>query len=58
MPLKKWEALSKEEQLNIFPTGVLRQVEQDEYCDMYAKIIAAAQGKGPKITQDDFVKKM
>jgi len=58
MPLKKWEALSKEEQLNVFPTGVLRQVEQDEYCDMYAKIIAAAQGKGPKITQDDFAKKI
>jgi 2-oxoglutarate ferredoxin oxidoreductase subunit beta len=58
MPLKKWEALSEEEQLNIFPTGVLRQVEQDEYCDMYAKIIAAAQGKGPKITQDDFAKKI
>lgn len=58
MPLKKWEALSKEEQLNVFPTGVLRQVEQDEYCDMYAKIIAAAQGTGPKITQDDFAKKI
>ncbi|MCJ7766651.1 MAG: 2-oxoglutarate ferredoxin oxidoreductase subunit beta, partial [Thiovulaceae bacterium] len=58
LPLKKWEALPPEEQLNIFPTGVLREVEQDEYCDMYAKIMAAAQGKGPKITQDDFEKKI
>jgi 2-oxoglutarate ferredoxin oxidoreductase subunit beta len=58
MPLKKWEALSKEEQLNIFPTGVLRQVEQEEYCDMYAQIQLAAQGKRAKITQDDFAKKI
>ncbi|MGM4247104.1 hypothetical protein NA784_23890, partial [Salmonella sp. NW245] len=58
LPLKKWEALSEEEQLNIFPTGVLREVEQEEYCDMYAEIQKAAQGQRPKITQDDFEKKI
>jgi len=58
MPLKKWEALSDEEKLNIFPTGVLREVEQEEYCDMYKEIQDAAQGKRAKITQDDFAKKI
>ena len=57
-PLKKWEALSEEEQMNVFPTGVLREVEQEEYCDMYAQIIEAAQGKRAKITQNDFAKKI
>jgi 2-oxoglutarate/2-oxoacid ferredoxin oxidoreductase subunit beta len=57
-PMKKWDALSEEEQLNVFPTGVLREVEQDEYCDMYAQIQEAAQGKRAKITQDDFAKKI
>lgn len=57
-PLKKWEALSEEEQLNVFPTGVLREVEQEEYCDMYAQIIQAAQGKRKAITQNDFAKKI
>ncbi len=57
-PLKKWEALSEEEQMNVFPTGVLREVEQEEYCDMYAQIIEAAQGKRAKISQDDFAKKI
>ena len=54
---KKYDELSEEEQLNKLPTGVLRQVEQAEYCDLYEKVIAAAQG-GKKITQDDFVKKI
>ena len=58
MPLKKWEALPEEEKMNIFPTGVLRQVEQPEYCDMYAEIIKSAQGKRAKLTQDDFAKKI
>jgi 2-oxoglutarate ferredoxin oxidoreductase subunit beta len=58
MPVKKWEALSEEEKLNVFPTGVLRDVEQEEYCDMYAEIQKAAQGERPKITQDDFEKKI
>ncbi|MBU1884375.1 2-oxoglutarate ferredoxin oxidoreductase subunit beta [bacterium] len=57
-PLKKWEALSEEEQMNVFPTGVLREVEQEEYCDMYAQIQSAAQGKRKAITQNDFAKKI
>ncbi|WP_457743991.1 2-oxoglutarate ferredoxin oxidoreductase subunit beta [Sulfurimonas sp.] len=59
MPLKKWEALEDPiEKENLLPTGVLRQVEQEEYCDMYKEIQAAAQGKRAKITQDDFEKKI
>ena len=58
IPLKKWEALTPEEQLNKFPTGVLREVVQPEYCDMYEMVIEAAQGKRGKITQDDFAKKI
>jgi 2-oxoglutarate ferredoxin oxidoreductase subunit beta len=58
LPLKKWEALSEEEQLNVFPTGVLREVEQEEYCEMYAEIQKAAKGERAKITQDDFEKKI
>ncbi|MFA6138690.1 MAG: 2-oxoglutarate ferredoxin oxidoreductase subunit beta [Sulfurimonas sp.] len=58
IPVKKWEALSPEEQLNKLPTGVLREVEQAEYCDLYDMVIAAAQGKRGKITQDDFAKKI
>jgi len=54
---KKYDELSEEEQLNKLPTGVLRQVEQDEYCELYDRVIAAAQG-GKKITQDDFKKKI
>ncbi len=59
LPLKKWEALEDPiEKENILPTGVLREVEQEEYCDMYAEIQKAAQGQRPKITQDDFEKKI
>ena len=59
MPLKKWEALEDGiEKENLLPTGVLRQVEQEEYCDMYAEIQKAAQGQRAKITQDDFEKKI
>lgn len=54
---KKYDELSEEEQLNKFPTGILRQVEQDEYCELYDRVIAAAQG-GKKITRDDFAKKI
>jgi 2-oxoglutarate/2-oxoacid ferredoxin oxidoreductase subunit beta len=40
LPKKKYDALSEEEQLNILPTGILKQdTEADEYCDMYAEII-------------------
>ena len=58
MPMKKYNALEEDEKINLFPTGVLRQVEQEEYTEMYAKIIASHQGNGAKITQNDFVKKI
>lgn len=59
LPLKKWEALEDEvEKENILPTGVLREVEQEEYCDMYREIQMAAQGQRAKITQADFEKKI
>jgi len=59
MPVKKWNALEDgPEKENILPTGVLREVEQEEYCEMYKEIQDAAQGKRPKITQDDFEKKI
>jgi 2-oxoglutarate ferredoxin oxidoreductase subunit beta len=59
MPLKKWEALEDgPEKENLLPTGVLREVEQEEYCEMYAEIQKAAQGQRAKISQDDFEKKI
>ncbi|KIM10815.1 MAG: 2-oxoglutarate ferredoxin oxidoreductase subunit beta [Sulfuricurvum sp. PC08-66] len=58
LPLKKWEELPAEEKMNKFPTGVLREVVQPEYCDMYAQIQAAAQGKRAVLTQNDFAKKI
>jgi 2-oxoglutarate ferredoxin oxidoreductase subunit beta len=54
---KKYDAMSEEERMNLLPTGILRQVEQDEYCELYDRVIEAAQG-GRKITQDDFAKKI
>jgi len=59
MPKKKYDALSPEEQLNLLPTGVLKQdTEVREYCDMYEDIKAVHQGKRGPITQDDFKKKI
>ena len=59
MPKKKYDALSEEEQLNILPTGILKQdTEVAEYCDMYAEIQKVHQGERKKITQDDFTKKI
>jgi len=59
VPLKKYEAMTPEEQLNLFPTGVLKQdTEANEYCDMYAEIQKVHQGERKKITQDDFAKKI
>jgi len=59
MPKKKYDALSPEEQLNILPTGVLKQdTEAKEYCEMYAEIQKVHQGERKKITQDDFKKKI
>lgn len=58
-PKSKYEKLSPEEQLNQFPTGVLKQDESaKEYCEMYEDIKAVHQGKRKKITQDDFEKKI
>ena len=55
----KYEKLTPEEQLNMFPTGVLKQdTEVREYCDMYEDIKDVHQGKRAKITQDDFAKKI
>jgi len=59
MPKKKYDALTPEEQLNILPTGVLKQdTEVREYCEMYAEIQKVHQGERKKITQDDFTKKI
>jgi len=59
MPKKKYDTLTPEEQLNLFPTGVLKEdTDADEYCDMYAEIQKVHQGERKKITQDDFAKKI
>lgn len=56
---KKYDALGEDEQLNMFPTGVLHHdTEAREYMDMYKDIQDAQQGKRAKITQDDFKKKI
>ncbi len=56
---KKYDAMTEEEQLNLFPIGILKQdLEVREYCDMYKDIQDAHQGKRGKITQDDFAKKI
>ncbi|CAA6815986.1 MAG: 2-oxoglutarate oxidoreductase, beta subunit (EC [uncultured Campylobacterales bacterium] len=39
----KFEKFTPEEQDGKYPTGVLRQEEQDEYCDMYKKVQYASQ---------------
>lgn len=59
MPKKKYDALSPEEQLNIFPTGILKEdTTAREYCDMYQDIIDVHQGRRQVVTQDDFAKKI
>jgi len=59
VPKRKYDALAPEEQLNKFPTGILKHdTEAREYCDMYQEIINVQQGKRAKITQDDFEKKI
>ncbi len=56
---KKYDAMSPEEQLNLFPTGILKQdKEVREYCDMYEDIKKVQQGERKPITQDDFAKKI
>jgi len=58
MPKKKWDALSEEEKMNYLPTGILKQVQELEYCEAYKMVQDAHQGKRGKITQDDFEKKI
>lgn len=59
MPKAKYDQLSEAEQLNLFPTGVLKHDENaKEYCDMYEEVKKVHQGKRKKITQDDFEKKI
>lgn len=58
-PKKKYDTLTEAEQLNIFPTGILKQdTEVREYCDMYKDIQDVQQKKRAIITQDDFAKKI
>ena len=55
----KYDKMSDEERLNLLPTGVLHHNENaDEYCELYQRVKDAHQGKGAKITQDDFEKKI
>jgi len=59
VPKKKYDAMTPEEQLNLLPTGIIKQdTEADEYCDMYAEIQKVHQGERKVITQDDFAKKI
>ncbi len=45
-PKKKFDALSDEEKVGKFPTGILKQDENAlEYCEAYDKVIEAAQNK-------------
>jgi 2-oxoglutarate ferredoxin oxidoreductase subunit beta len=56
---RKYDALPPEEQMNLFPTGILKQdTVVREYCDMYEDIKKVHQGERAKITQDDFAKKI
>jgi 2-oxoglutarate ferredoxin oxidoreductase subunit beta len=55
----KYDKLSPEEQMNLLPTGVLKQdTSAKEYCEMYEEVKKAQQGQRGKITQDDFKKKI
>jgi 2-oxoglutarate ferredoxin oxidoreductase subunit beta len=55
----KYDKLGEDEQLNLFPTGVLfEDTKVREYCDMYEDIKDVHQGKRKVITQDDFEKKI
>ncbi len=50
---KKFDNMTEEEKKGKFPTGILVEKEQPEYCELYDRVIAAAQG-GNKITTKDF----
>ncbi len=46
LPKKKFDALSDEEKVGKFPTGILKQDDEAiEYCEAYDKVIEAAQNK-------------
>ncbi len=51
MPKKKWDALPEEEKMNYLPTGILKQVQEPEYCEMYEEIKKVHQGKRGKLLQ-------
>ncbi len=52
---KKYDNMSEEERKGIFPTGVLKEeTDQKEYCELYDRVIEAAEGKAPKLTTKDF----
>ncbi len=52
---RKYDNLTEEERKGKFPTGVLvENTEQKEYCELYERVIEAAQGKAPKLTTKDF----
>jgi 2-oxoglutarate ferredoxin oxidoreductase subunit beta len=54
----KYDKMTEEEQLNLFPTGILKHDEEAaEFCDMYEKLKEKYQTNG-KFTQDDFKKKI
>ncbi|EJF06654.1 2-oxoglutarate synthase, beta subunit KorB [Thiovulum sp. ES] len=54
----KYDKMTEEEQLNLFPTGILKHDEEAaEFCDMYEKLKEKYQ-TGGKFTQDDFKKKI
>ena len=58
MPKAKYDKLTQEEQLNLFPTGVLKHDEEvSEFCDMYEELKKKYQNN-EKFTQDDFKKKI
>ncbi len=40
---RKFDALSEEERVGKFPTGVLKKADKPEYCELYDKVIEAAQ---------------
>ena len=59
LPKKKYDALTEAEQVNLLPTGIIKQdLEADEYCEMYKEIQKVHQGLRKPIGQDDFAKKI
>ncbi len=43
LPKRKFDVLSEEEKEGKFPTGVLKKDDKPEYCELYDKVIEAAQ---------------